>query len=106
GELSVTLAGVNIAEVEERSRVKNRQQNSVARRHVADVEVAAPFPLAIETRGHLTVGRDAESSNEGRDRPRETLAEVESAVTRGATGTGCVTKNPGRVVPRKFRPAG
>ena len=69
GELGVALTGVDIAQVKASPLVEDRQIDAVARRDVADVEVAAPFALAVEAGGHLAVGRDPERSDERRDRP-------------------------------------
>ena len=69
GELGVALAGVHVAQVEERSLVKDGQEDPVARCHVADIEVAAPLALAVDACRHLAVGRDPERADERRDRP-------------------------------------
>ena len=79
GELGVALAGVDVAQVEASPLVEDRQEDPVAGRHVADVEVAAPLALAVDAGGHLAVGRDAERADERRDRPRALLVEVQAS---------------------------
>src|SRR5438270_9702231 len=69
GELGVSLAGVHIANVEKGACVENRQVNAIAWRYVANIEVATPLALAIQTGRHLAVRRHSKRSDERRDRP-------------------------------------
>jgi hypothetical protein len=50
---------MHITEVEQRSGMEDWQVNPIARRHVANVEISAPFALAINTGGYFAVGSDA-----------------------------------------------
>jgi len=98
GKLGVALAGVHVAKIEERSRMKDGQENAIAGRDVADVEIAAPLTLAIQTRAHFAVRSDAERADERRDRPGNLVAKVKRAIARAAAGAGRVAEHLGRVI--------
>jgi len=51
-----SLAGVHVAQIEERTGMKDRQQNAVADGRVADVEIPAPFPLPVDACRHFRSG--------------------------------------------------
>src|SRR5262249_57397676 len=82
-----------------------RQQDAVARAHVADVEVAAPLALAVQAGRHLALRGHAQRAEERRDRPGKALAGVQRAVACRAAGSGRVPEDLGPVLPRHFRPA-
>src|SRR5262249_61506638 len=69
GKLGIALAGMHIAKVEKRTGMVDGQQDAVAGAYVADVEVSAPFALAVQASRHFTVGCDAQCSDERRNRP-------------------------------------
>ena len=71
---------MHIAQVEERPGMKDRQQNAIARRGIANVQVAAPFTLPVHAGRHLALGRDPERADKGSDRPGNALIEVQHAV--------------------------
>ena len=58
GEFGVALAGVDVAEIKKSAGVENGQEDAVSWADVADVEVAAPFALAVEAGRHLALRRD------------------------------------------------
>ena len=100
------LRCVDVAEVEEGPpEVVDRQVNAVAGGDVADVEIAAPFALAVETRRDLAVGGDAKRADERGDRPGDLAVEMEGAVAGSAGGTGRVLEDLGGVIAGQFRPA-
>src|SRR5436190_12409129 len=82
----------------------HRQVNAVAGRRVADVEVAAPFALAVDARRHLTVRRDAERADEWRDRPGDPLVEAERPVAHRTARARRMPEDAGRVVAGELRP--
>src|SRR5262245_51858450 len=86
--------------------MKNRQQDAVTDRHIADVEIAAPFALAIDAGGHLPIGRHADGADKGRDRPGNALVEMENTVAKSAARSRRVAEDLGGVIRRQFRPAG
>src|SRR5262249_31051116 len=98
GELSVALTGMDVSQIEASPLVEDRQHDAVARRHVADVEVAPPLSLAVHAGGHLAVGRDAQRADKRGDRPETPLVEVQSPIARRAAGTGGVPEYLGRVI--------
>src|SRR5208283_2065882 len=100
----VSLAGMDIAEVEKRSRVQHREKAPVARSDVADIEVAAPFTLAVQAGGDLAIGRHSQGDDEGSQRPRDAFVEVQGAVAVGAARAWSVAKDPGGVVGGQLGP--
>src|SRR5947209_2707621 len=96
---------MHVAEIEQGAVVEDGQPDAVADRRVTDVEVAAPFALAVEAGADLAIGGDAQRADERRDRPGELVAEVQRAVARGAAGTGAVAEDLGGVSAGQLGPA-
>src|SRR5262249_9730611 len=102
----VSLAGMHVTQIEKCARMMNWQQNAVADRDVADVEVSAPLSLAVETRGDFAVGSHAERADEGGNGPRNFFAEVQRTVAGGAAWAMRMAEDFGRIIRRQFGPAG
>src|SRR5260370_13675778 len=92
-EFRVPLACVDIAEVKEGARMMDRQVDAIADGDIANIEVAAPFPLAVEAGGDFPVGSDADRAVKRLDRPGDFAGKVEGAVARRAARAGGVLKD-------------
>src|SRR5438270_1571586 len=64
GELSIALAGMYVAQVEESPAMIDRQEQPVAGAGVADVQIASPVALAVHAGRDLAFGGDAEGAEE------------------------------------------
>src|SRR5260370_6428100 len=84
GKLGVALAGMDIAQIEERARMKNRQLNPIPYAHVPNVKIAAPFALSVDAGGHLALRRDADRSDKRRDWPGDAITETEDTISQSA----------------------
>ena len=104
GELGVALAGMDVTQVEPRPRGRPAG-DPVPRGDVADVEVAAPFALAVDAGRHLAVGRDAKRADERRDRPRTFASKCSVPSRIVPLGPGRVAEDLGRVFARELGPA-
>ena len=69
-ELGIALAGMHVAQIKQCAGMEYRQQYAIARGHVANIEVAAPFALAVEAGAHFAIGSHAQRADKRRERPR------------------------------------
>ena len=82
----------------------DRQIDAIADGDIANIEVAAPFALAVEARCHFAIGSDADGTDEGRDWPGDCAVEVEGAVASCAARARCVLEDLGGVFAGQFGP--
>src|SRR5882672_9103702 len=68
-EFGITLAGVDIAQVEKAARMKDGQLDAIPHGHISNVEIAAPFALSVDAGSHFALRRDADRSDKRRNRP-------------------------------------
>ncbi|MCY2966896.1 MAG: thiamine-phosphate kinase, partial [Planctomycetota bacterium] len=94
---------MNISQIEQRPRMMDRQQHPIADSDVANIEIPPPLPLSVETRGHLPIRGDTQCSDEGGDRPRNPVVEVQRPVAMGTTRPGSVFEDLRRVLGGQFR---
>src|SRR5205814_7025056 len=106
GKLRISLAGMDIPQIEARSRMEDREVDTAARRSVPDIQIAAPLALSIQAGGDLSIRRDSQGSDKGSDRPAEARIEMDLSRPQAAVGAGSMAEDPGGVVCGEFRPAG
>ena len=98
GVLGVSLAGMDIAKIKQRAFVADGQVDAVAGGNVANIEVASPITLAVDTGGNLAIGSGADGADEWGNWPLDGFTEMEGAIACCAARARGMLENLGRVL--------